>query len=509
MAKSIRTALVSMYGVENSGVRQLSAVLKQDGREVSTVFFKNWRNNDVRAPSQDDWGALLSLLGGLRPDVVGIGFGTPYVKIVSELTRRIRARMRPLIVWGGIHATVVPEPCLAEADAVCVGEGERPLRELVAGLCSGQDIAGIANLWVRTADGVRRNEPGPLLQDLDQLPYRDFEDQGKFFVEDGRVREGDPLALSAELRTSASRGCPFSCSYCYNSVLRGIYRGQGDYFRRRSVGHVIGELEYALRRLPRVRRVKFDDDTFSSDPAWVEEFCAQYERRVALPFDLMLVPQHLDEGRLARLKRAGLVRVQIGIESASPGEEGRVYARRPAHEKILAYGEWNRRLGLETVYDVILDNPLSTEADRDAQFEFLMEVPGPFRLFLYSLVFFPKTALTEDFLRRGLITEAQVEGNAVKSWEQFRASFHYPRPKAELFFLSILVLLTKPFVPRALLRRLWRSAFLRRHPAPLALASQLCNLLTMSGIALSMLARGELTRMKLREYGSLRRLITQ
>ncbi|MCX5795274.1 MAG: cobalamin-dependent protein [Elusimicrobia bacterium] len=509
MAKDIRTALISMYGVENSGVRQLAAVLKQDGREVSTLFFKNWRNNDVRPPSEDDIRALLGLLGRLRPDVVGIGFGTPYVKIVADLTSRIRTALRPLIVWGGIHATVVPEQCIPLADAVCIGEGEQPLRDLVANLGAGRAIDGIANLWVRTPDGVRRNEPGALLQDLDELPYRDFEAEGKFYVEDGRVRAGDPLALLAELRTSASRGCPFSCSFCYNSVLRGIYRGKGEYFRRRSVGHVIGEIEYALRRLPRIRRIKFDDDTFISDPAWVGEFCSEYGRRVALPFDLMLVPQHLEERMLARLKQAGLVRVQIGIESASCGEDRRAYARTAANEKLLEYGRWNRRLKLETVYDVILDNPLSTEADKNALFEFLMELSRPFRLFLYSLVYFPKTALTEDFLRRGLITEADVEGQATKSWEQFRVSFHYPRPKADVFFLSILVLLPKPFVPRSWLRRLYRSAFLRRHPAPLALASQLCNLVVLAGIALRMLARGELTRMKLREYGSLRRLITQ
>jgi hypothetical protein len=188
---------------------------------------------------------------------------------------------------------------------------------------------------------------------------------------------------------------------------------------------------------------------------------------------------------------------------------GKAYARSPAHERILAYSRWNKKLGLSTVYDVILDNPLSTEKDKDALFDFLLEIARPFRLFLYSLVYFPKTRLTEEFLRRGLISPKDVEGEATKSWEQFRVSFHYPRSKPDLFFLSILVLLTKPFIPRTLLRRLYGSPFLRRHPAPLALFSQICNFVMMAGIAVQMLWRGELTATKLKEYASLRRLITQ
>jgi radical SAM superfamily enzyme YgiQ (UPF0313 family) len=212
MSQDIRTVLISLYGIENGGIRQLSAVLKADRRQVCTVFFKNWRNNDVRPPSPADVRALLDLLAELRPDVVGLGFGTPYFKVAVDLTLRIRAGLGPLIVWGGIHATAVPENCIALADAVCVGEGEAPLREFIGRLAAGRGVDDVANFWVRTRAGQRRNALGELCQDLDALPYRDFEDEGKFYVDDGRVFPGDPILKIADLRVSASRGCPLSCT---------------------------------------------------------------------------------------------------------------------------------------------------------------------------------------------------------------------------------------------------------------------------------------------------------
>ncbi len=79
----------------------------------------------------------------------------------------------------------------------------------------------------------------------------------------------------------ASRGCPFSCTYCFNHVMVAAYKKdlqcsfQGlHYIRRFSVGQMIEEIEYLLKNYRNIRMFIFDDDLFTFDKTYVREFCA-------------------------------------------------------------------------------------------------------------------------------------------------------------------------------------------------------------------------------------------
>ncbi len=51
MEPNRRVMLVSPYGIENRGVRYISAVLRQEGFEPHLVLFKRWVNNQIEAPT--------------------------------------------------------------------------------------------------------------------------------------------------------------------------------------------------------------------------------------------------------------------------------------------------------------------------------------------------------------------------------------------------------------------------------------------------------------------------
>jgi len=53
-AAGFHIALIGLYGIENTGVRYLSAHLKRAGFKVSTIFFKEWRNNDNHPPTKEE-----------------------------------------------------------------------------------------------------------------------------------------------------------------------------------------------------------------------------------------------------------------------------------------------------------------------------------------------------------------------------------------------------------------------------------------------------------------------
>ncbi|MFH1790982.1 MAG: hypothetical protein ABH885_03235, partial [Candidatus Omnitrophota bacterium] len=106
-----RVAIVSLYGVENTGVRSLSSVLAREGFEPYVVFFKRWANNDIRMPSEKEKQLLGSVLEEINPGIAGFSFTSPFFKIAAGLTDFLKTRLRSVIVWGGMHATVCPEEC--------------------------------------------------------------------------------------------------------------------------------------------------------------------------------------------------------------------------------------------------------------------------------------------------------------------------------------------------------------------------------------------------------------
>jgi radical SAM superfamily enzyme YgiQ (UPF0313 family) len=501
--------LITLYGFQNTGVRLLSAALRRQGFSAPILFMKGWRNNDVRPPTETEIGLLERHVSELRPSLIGFGFGTPYLGIVTELTRRLRTVTDAHIVWGGVHPTIVPEDCIEHADSVCVGEGEGPLVDLARAIRDGDPPDEIANLWIRRADRVVKNPPRPLIADLDELPFTELADAEMAVIDGDRFTTGNPSEDNHLYRIFASRGCPFGCAFCYNSQYRQIYRGLGRYHRTRSVASVIAELEAAVARLPRLRRVRFDDDSFVFPPSWIDEFCASYPERVGLPFDILLNPQAADETTLRKLKAAGLVHAQVGIQGGSESEVEDHYSRKASNERNLAVARMLSNIGIEVTYDIILDNPLASRADKEAMLDLLLQLPRPFSIFLYSLNHFPKSEITDRLLAGGVITPAEVEGRATKSFSQFRLSLDYPRPAEETFYASLISMSSKGFVPRGLIRRLSRVETLRRHPGPLRLAAETTNAVKLAAVAGKMLVRGELSAFKLAEYASFKRRLIQ
>lgn len=501
--------LISLYGIENRGIRYLSATLRRNGFRPHQIYFKRWVNNRISPPTERECDMLTDLVRNTRPLVIGFGFGTPYLGIAADLTARLRKVMTTPILWGGIHATICPEDAIEHADILCVGEGEQPMLDLCRALSQGHDITAISNLWVRNGADVKRNDIRPLIDNLDELPFPDYLQPNTWFIEDNRIRAMDPISETAEYRIYPSRGCPYKCAYCYNSTMRGLFKGKGRYYRTRSAANVIRELETARSMFPRIRRIKFDGDVFAFPKPWFREFAQAYAQSIRIPFEILTYPGELDEEDFRLLRKAGLQKIQVGVQSGSDTEVAGVYDRTSTGQDVRNTVAMAQRNGIEVVFDLIFDNPLATRADNRAMIEWLLDVPRPFRVYLYSLTVFPKTRLAADLLERGIITPADIEGRATKSFRQFRLSFDYPRKPEDVFWISLAILTSKNFIPKKIIRRWMDSEKLRRQPWPLRVLAQTADLLKNAFIAFNMMLHGELTLFKLRQYGSFGKIISQ
>ena len=323
---------VARYGARKfyHGIGYLSAVLRQAGHETALYYAQEEVPREAFLAAVEATGARL------------VAFSTtthqhPYA--VAQARWLKEARPDLTLVAGGTHPTLVPEQVAGEGcfDAVCVGEGEAALLELVGRLEAGEGYADLAGWWLRRDGELIKNPLRPLLQDLDSLPFADRE----LFGYDEILR-----ANGGWVDMMSGRGCPYDCSYCCNPGLKERYRGLGKYVRYRSVGNVLDEIAALRRRYP-VRTINFQDDTFTLDHRWTLDFCAAYRSACRLPFWINTRVERLNEEIIEALAAAGCRGVRIGVESGNEHLRQEILKKRMSNAEILAAGRLAEKHGLE------------------------------------------------------------------------------------------------------------------------------------------------------------------
>ena len=174
---------------------------------------------------------ILDKIKHIKPDVIAYSGSTGEHKYYLEANKIIKSRFPNLFtIMGGPHVTYYPETLQdSTLDAVCIGEGDEAFPELLTKLDRSDDINTVRNVVTHHGGNT---DLRPLCQNLDSLPFPDRE----LFYETTEMRDWPLKSFMA------SRGCPYSCTYCFNHVFRKLYRGKGNIIRRHSVDYVIEEI---------------------------------------------------------------------------------------------------------------------------------------------------------------------------------------------------------------------------------------------------------------------------
>ncbi len=505
----MRVALLSLYDVENTAVRQLAHYLRGEGHSAVEVYFKDWKNNAIDWPDEDEVDALLAFLRREGVQAVGISLrASAYLRVCLHLTSAIREALRIPVIWGGIHPTLNPEATVPLTDYLIVGEGELALVELLNRLEAGAPTSDVANVWTFQEGVLHRNPLRPLVGDLTRVTQRDFLHPDKVWLSEGKEIRRDPLLDDPAYLIFASRGCVFRCSFCYHSTLREVFEHKGAYYRYRPVEDVLDELKQARKIFPNLKRVRFDDEVFVPDRKWVREFSRRYAREIGLPFECFIEPRLVDEERMTLLREAGLESVHMGIQAADRVSTD-LYDRPSNEEHLIWAAELFHRLGIVPRYLIIVDDPMSTAGDRHQLLSMLLSFPRPFDVYLFSLTVFPGTTLEKKLLESGVVDASQVEGAATKTFEQYRVDLSWERSDEERLWLAWMVMANKPFLPRSLLRKAAQAPSLLPWVGPLTAVAQLSNVANMAVRVPSMYRRGEIGPRVLRRFFNPRSMITQ
>ncbi len=236
-----------------------------------------------------------------------VGFSTitgPQLKPTIEASKRVHDLGVP-VVWGGVHATIMPLEVLREeyVDFIVVNEGEETAQELALMLAGRipQNWAQVAGLAYKRADGTPFFVgERPFLQNLDDYRPRwdKLADVEAYLIPSGPYRRAIPVYIS--------RGCPFRCGFCYNEVvMKRAWRQHSDEF-------IIEQIVW-LRENYQIDAVDYADDYLFGRIKPMQRLV----EKVGMPWSGQVRVQLLKPAFVQWMADTGCQWVNIGVESGS------------------------------------------------------------------------------------------------------------------------------------------------------------------------------------------------
>src|SRR5579871_1753616 len=192
-------------------------------------------------------------------------------------------------------------------DYICSGEGDRVVPELVRRLLAGEAVRGLPGILTREELSVRGEAMHtPLVLDLDELPYPDYDD---YFAQFGASALAGVETPTLALETS--RGCwwvqKHQCTFC------GL-NGGGMRYRSKSPERALAEIDFLVDRYPS-RKIYAIDNIL--DLRYFDTVLAELAERPRPPRLFYELKANLTKAQLRLLARAGVWGIQPGIESLS------------------------------------------------------------------------------------------------------------------------------------------------------------------------------------------------
>jgi B12-binding domain/radical SAM domain protein of rhizo-twelve system len=248
-------------------------------------------------------------VAALRPDMTVITTAPTYLfwrcappelRVPQELARALRDAS-PLMVAVGPHGSTTPRAALKKlgVDIVVMGECEETLTRLAAG------ERGIAGTCYREGREIRVMGGPQAARFIDQPALAWPDDMVKRHHHHHHRFDAEPVGPGAEVE--ASRGCPYTCTFCAKENFRNRYR-------RRPAEVVLAEIDSLQRQ--GVEYVYFIDEIFLPNEPLLRGLVGK-----GLKFGVQMRIDLWKPDMLALLGRAGCVSVECGVESLTP--EGR------------------------------------------------------------------------------------------------------------------------------------------------------------------------------------------
>ncbi len=331
------------------------------------------------------------------PDIAGISSTTVafyHAKQVISLVKDIAPQI--ITILGGAHITACQDETMNECEDIdigVIGEGEETLLEVLKKIQDNESLAGVLGTIYRDNGNIIKNERRPVIRDLDVVPFPARELLPHLSSYSHTALRGKKGKLTATLITS--RGCPFGCRYCDQSIF-------GKKWRKHSADYVFSEIK-TLKEKFGVEFISIEDDIFTLYKPRVMEICQKIiDHKLDIKWACSARINTLDDNVLALMKRAGCQSIYVGLESGNTRilkliNKG--ITSEEAKEGIIRI----RKAGINVVASFILGIPSETREEMNQTVKFALSLPvDGASFFLFTP--YPNTELRVLALENGKVS---------------------------------------------------------------------------------------------------------
>lgn len=272
---------ITMRPAAPLGLALVASSLREAGHEVKII------DSIAESPDQINPLGAKYATHGLRndeiikripPDTDVIGFSCMFTmnwiqdrRLIDEIGEHFH---NALIIAGGEHINAAPEFSLSQTkhlDACILGEGEETAVEITRAFEKNRDLSAVGGIVYRTRAGEfintgKRNR----IRDIENIPWPAWDLFPLEAYHEKQMVFG--VAKTRTLPLVASRGCPYSCTFCSSPNMWGT-----RYFIR-SPQNVADEIEYFQKKY-NIDNFDFFDLTAILRKEWVIEFAQEIMKR--------------------------------------------------------------------------------------------------------------------------------------------------------------------------------------------------------------------------------------
>ena len=246
-------------------------------------------------------------------DVIGMGMLTVGFEQVQKMIKVLRTMTKAKIVIGGgltsCESNLVMEEL--QPDYMALGEAELIFEEILLHIYDSKNPLPKGS-WSNCPNESHINSESYSVSELDSLPFPDYKlmgIEGYIKLQDKQKwahHKSDPY-IGKNIPISASRSCPFKCTFCHHA-------GMGAY-RKHSIDYAVKFIKMLISEY-NINYFMIYDELFSLNKKRAMYFCEQI-MDLNIKFFCQLRVDQIDEELMMTMKNAGCVLISYGLESGS------------------------------------------------------------------------------------------------------------------------------------------------------------------------------------------------
>lgn len=416
------------YNVESTslpfGLLHVASTLIKEGytvRIIDEVVNLNWQNIVLSEIKRNPLIFGVSSMTGKQ-----IKYGLIFSKFVKK-------HSDVPVVWGGIHASLLPKQTLENEniDFVVKGEGEETIAELVKALETRQDLRSIRGLGFKQGNMMFVNKDRPLikLDTIPDIPY-DLIDINHYIYTRFAERT---------LEMCTSRGCQHNCTFCYNLNFN------KHTWRSPSVDNIFDNLHEIIHKF-KIDRFFWIDDNFFGNKKRVNEIAKKIIReKIDIKWQANCRVDYIynyNQKFINILKKSGCDTLVLGVESGS-NKILRSINKGVTREQVLKVKNKLIKNKIYQDYLFMMAFPDETNKDMMQTINLIYRLINKNKFFgnligptLYTPC--PGTDLYDESLRKGFQEPKNLEGWIKADWEKLNINIPWLSVKRRRFINNLI-----------------------------------------------------------------------